>query len=171
MFNFYRRRKIRRNRTRTRSRRIRKSAQHKSNHPDYLANKTAAHRIIIERLEHFAAEYTRLDPTYVAVMKYRRVSIRNQRSRWGSCSAQKNLNFNYRLVHLSPELRDYVIVHELCHLVELNHGRAFWSLVEKMIPNAHALSHTIRRMPMDKVAGAVAVQRDALPMRSQNPVL
>lgn len=106
------------------------------------------------RLEYFATEYAKLDPAFADSMKYRRVSIRDQRSRWGSCSAQKNLNFNYRLVHLSPELRDYVVVHELCHLVELNHGSKFWALVGQMIPNAQRLSHQIRRMPMDKIAAS-----------------
>jgi len=151
MFYTYHRRKARRV-----VRRIRKSP----NRADYVAHKGAAREIILSRLEHFVREYAKLDPAYAAAMKFGRVSIRNQRSRWGSCSAQKNLNFNYRLVHLTPEFRDYVIVHELCHLVELNHGLAFWTLIEQMIPNAHALSHAIRRLPMDKVLPPV-----------QNPVV
>jgi hypothetical protein len=162
MFYIYRRRKVRMRRARRVS--VRKSP----NRADYIAHKNAARDIILSRLEYFTGEYVRLDPAYAMGMKFGRVSIRNQRSRWGSCSAQKNLNFNYRLVHLSPELRDYVIVHELCHLVELNHGRAFWSLVEKMIPNAYALSHKIRRLPMDKAVG-VALARAVSP--TQNPVV
>ncbi len=145
MFYIYRRRKVRR--------RVRRAGRmpKSPNRADYVAHKNAAREIILSRLEYFAGEYVRLDPAFATKMKFGRVSIRNQRSRWGSCSAQKNLNFNYRLVHLSPELRDYVIVHELCHLVELNHGRDFWVLVEKTIPNAQALSRHIRRLPMDKI--------------------
>lgn len=147
MFYIFNRRKVRRVRIRRRIRRVRMAPQR----ADYSAHKNIARDVIASRLEYFAAEYAKLDPVFAESMKYRRVSIRNQRSRWGSCSAQKNLNFNYRLVHLSPELRDYVVVHELCHLVELNHGPKFWSLVERMIPNARRLSHQIRRMPMDKI--------------------
>src|ERR1700677_3025859 len=66
----------------------------------YVAHKNAARQIILSRLEYFASQYALHDPAYTQAMQYRRVSIRNQRSRWGSCSAQKNLNFNYRLVHL-----------------------------------------------------------------------
>jgi len=105
----------------------------------------------MERLAFFTAKYAAIDPAYGASMRYARVAIRNQRSRWGSCSEAGNLNFNYRLLDLSPELRDYVIVHELCHLKELHHGRAFWDLVTLAIPHARALNRQARRMKIQKV--------------------
>lgn len=66
---------------------------------------------------------------------YRRISIKRTSTRWGSCSAKKNLNFNYKLIFLSEEMMDYVVVHELCHLEELNHSKNFWKLVEVAMPN------------------------------------
>lgn len=65
---------------------------------------------------------------------YTGVSIRNQRTRWGSCSSQGRLNFHYKLILLPRRLARYVIVHELCHLKEMNHSSRFWALVEKSIP-------------------------------------
>jgi len=60
---------------------------------------------------------------------YGGITIRNQRTRWGSCSSKKNLNFNCLLMLVPPEVRDYVIVHELCYLKEMNHSPRFWSEV------------------------------------------
>jgi predicted metal-dependent hydrolase len=65
---------------------------------------------------------------------YSRITMRNQRSRWGSCSSSGALSFNWRLVLAPHDVLDYVVVHEVCHLVELNHGPAFWRLVEKRRP-------------------------------------
>lgn len=66
---------------------------------------------------------------------YGRITIRNQRTRWGSCSSKGNLNFNCLLMLTPPEVINYVVVHELCHRREMNHSKAFWSEVEKVIPN------------------------------------
>jgi len=74
------------------------------------------------------------------------ISVRNQRTRWGSCSEHGNLNFSYRLIFLPPEICDYVIVHELCHLAELNHSTTFWALVETTIPNYKALKRRLRTL-------------------------
>lgn len=91
----------------------------------YLKHKEEARTFIHERLEYWNQFYN---------FTYKRVSVRNQRSLWGSCSSNKNLNFNYALLFLPLELADYVIVHELCHLKELNHGPKFWKLIERTLP-------------------------------------
>ena len=62
------------------------------------------------------------------------VSIRNQRSRWGSCARNGNIALNFRLVQMPPQVRDYVLVHELMHLKQQNHSRRFWRLVEAACP-------------------------------------
>jgi predicted metal-dependent hydrolase len=64
-----------------------------------------------------------------------RVSIRNQRSRWGSCAREGNIALNFRLVQMPPAIRDYVLLHELMHLRQQNHSRRFWRLVEQVCPD------------------------------------
>ncbi len=66
---------------------------------------------------------------------YHKIRIKNQKTRWGSCSAKRNLNFNMRLMMTPPEAIDSVIIHELCHLRVMNHSKAFWKLVEKHCPD------------------------------------
>lgn len=67
-------------------------------------------------------------------ISYGRISIREQRSRWGSCSSKGNLNFNWKIVLAPTRIMDYVIVHELAHILEHNHSQNFWLLVEKYLP-------------------------------------
>jgi predicted metal-dependent hydrolase len=64
-----------------------------------------------------------------------RVSIRNQRSRWGSCAREGNIALNFRLVQMPPAICDYVLLHELMHLHQQNHSRRFWRLVEQVCPD------------------------------------
>lgn len=73
-----------------------------------------------------------------------RITIRNQRSRWGSCSSTGNLSFSYRIALLPPHLADYIIVHELCHLREHNHSPRFWDLVARTIPEYRAYRKQLR---------------------------
>lgn len=92
----------------------------------------------IRELADKAAEYIPKRVSYYASMvgvSYGRITIRNQKTRWGSCSSKGNLNFNCLLMLAPPEVLDYVVVHELCHRKEMNHSRAFWNEVAKIIPD------------------------------------
>jgi len=66
--------------------------------------------------------------------KFNKVTIKSHKTRWGSCSKKRNLNFNYKILFLPPRIRDYIMIHELCHLKEFNHSNRFWKLVAKSIP-------------------------------------
>lgn len=77
--------------------------------------------------------------------RFAKLFIRDQKSRWGSCSKSGNLSFNYRIVFLPAHLADYIIVHELCHLREMNHSKRFWGLVEKAIPEHTAHKRELRK--------------------------
>jgi predicted metal-dependent hydrolase len=84
-----------------------------------------AREIILPRVQELAARHG---------FSYGRVTIRDNSSRWGSCSSRNNLNFALRLVMAPPEVIDYVILHELAHLKERNHSKRFWTLVEQICP-------------------------------------
>jgi len=103
----------------------------------YETHKEVARKIITNRLAYFAP---------LCGVTFKRVAIRNQRRRWGSCTSRGNLNFSYRLIFLPKELCDYVVAHELCHLKELNHGPAFWAEVEKAIPHYLTLVKNLRTL-------------------------
>jgi len=98
----------------------------KGNYEDYIKNKERA-------LNQINIRAKELNKTYG--YKFNKINIKNQKTRWGSCSIKRNLNFNYRLIYLPNRIIDYVVVHELCHLKEFNHSKRFWSLVEKGIPD------------------------------------
>ena len=76
---------------------------------------------------------------------YGTISIREQKTRWGSCSSKGNLNFNWKLVLMPEEILDYVVVHELAHRREMNHGPAFWKIVESVLPDYRARKEWLRK--------------------------
>ena len=75
-----------------------------------------------------------------------KVSVRNQRSRWGSCSTKGTISLNWRILLLPFALGDYVLFHELAHLREMNHSKKYWSCLEKIVPNARNLDRELSRM-------------------------
>lgn len=82
-----------------------------------------------EVLQRKAAEFAKL-----LSVSYEDIKIKDQKSRWGSCSSKGNLNFNFRIIMAPEKVCDYVVKHELCHLVYLDHSEAFWSLLTSMHP-------------------------------------
>lgn len=89
-----------------------------------LANQ--ALEVIPKRVSYFAE---------IVGVTYGKITIRNQKSKWGSCSSKGNLNFNCLLMLMPTEVQDYIVVHELCHRKEMNHSPKFWAEVRKVLPD------------------------------------
>ncbi len=102
------------------------AVRRKNSRAEYLRYKEAARELVMLRLPELNQIYG---------FNIGKVAIRNQKSRWGSCSTAGNLNFNYKIALLPPHLADYLMVHELCHLGEFNHSVRFWALVARACPN------------------------------------
>ncbi|MDI3496061.1 MAG: hypothetical protein PWQ35_82 [Patescibacteria group bacterium] len=85
--------------------------------------------------------------------KYKNISIRNQKTRWGSCSYSGNLNFNYRLAFLEEGALTYVVTHELCHLQEFNHSFSFWQLVRMVVPDYKKWRLYLKNSKIDNQSG------------------
>lgn len=101
--------------------------------PDYVQDpglETVYRKRARQQLESRAAYFAG-----IMGVTYNRIAIRAAKTRWGSCSAQGNLNFHWKLILMPPEILDYVVVHELAHRKEMNHSPGFWAEVEKVLPD------------------------------------
>jgi len=110
---------------------------------DYKKYKEHARALAHARVAHFNSFYN---------FTVGRISIRNTRTRWGSCSKKGNLNFNYKILFLPQHMTDYIIVHELCHLKEFNHSQNFWDLVAKIVPEHKAVRRELRKQVVLKLS-------------------
>lgn len=99
-------------------------------------SKKEAHNLISELIEKFNKFYK---------FDYNAIRVKNHGSRWGSCSLKRNLNFNYKMLFLPRRLSEYIVVHELCHLKELNHSNKFWHLVGLSVPNYKEIRKELRK--------------------------
>ena len=106
---------------------------------DYVKHKESARVLIVEKVKRYSSVYG---------CSVRRISIRNQKTRWASCSEKGNLNFSYKILFLPEMFADYIIVHELCHLQELNHSQRFWDLVVQVFPNYKQIRKELRTYKM-----------------------
>ena len=88
--------------------------------------KKLLNRIIKERIHEYQKHFK---------FKVNKISIRDQKTRWGSCSSARNLSFNYRLMMAPIEVIDYIVVHEMCHLEHMNHSKSFWKKVHEVMPD------------------------------------
>lgn len=112
-----------------------------SSQSEFHRHKEAARRFVQQKVNEHNEFYR---------FPFNKIFIRNTRSRWGSCSSKKNLNFHYKILFLPEPLADYLIVHELCHLEEMNHSNKFWSLVAESIPDHRDRRRELRRNPLNE---------------------
>lgn len=118
-----------------RRRRVRKASP--ASKKAYTLHKEAARALVHAKIAQFNAHYG---------YTLNKIFIKNHQSRWGSCSSRGNLNFNYKIVFLPPELQEYLVVHELCHLGALNHSKDFWALVEQTTPHHRMLRKKLKEV-------------------------
>jgi len=104
---------------------------------NYFIEKIKCYNLILNKINEINKNYN---------FKFNKIKVKRQKSRWGSCSKKRNLNFNYKIVFLPEKLRDYIIIHELCHLQELNHSKKFWELVGKTIPEYKSIRSELKKI-------------------------
>lgn len=105
--------------------------------PESKIEKEAARQLkiwLIEKAEEKIKQRTK-ELCKVIDVNYNNIRIKDTKTRWGSCSSKGNLNFNYRIIMAPQVVMDYIIVHELCHLKHLNHGKEFWNTVAQYMPH------------------------------------
>ena len=106
---------------------------------DYLRYKDKAFALVDNRVKYFNKKYN---------FSFNKIFIKNQKTRWGSCSKNKNLNINYKIIFLPKMHQDYIIVHEMCHLKEFNHSHKFWALVSKTLPDYLEIKKELRNQEL-----------------------
>ncbi len=113
-----------------------------------IGNHKKCTAILVQWLKYYADSILRtmLDElSKITQLHYNKLTIRNQKTRWGSCSSKKNINLNVKLLFLPEHWLRYALIHELCHTVEMNHSKAFWLLVEKYEPNYQSIHKAIQQ--------------------------
>ncbi|MBI2098362.1 MAG: M48 family metallopeptidase [Candidatus Wildermuthbacteria bacterium] len=105
-----------------------------------VQNRAKAHNFALSKVEYFNKFYG---------YAYNKISIKNQKTRWGSCSQKGNLNFNYKILFLPETAAEYIIVHELCHLKEFNHSSRFWKLVATAFPNYREIRKELHKRGLE----------------------
>lgn len=106
---------------------------------EYLKYKEIAREILTKKVAYWNSFYN---------FEYNRIYIKNLKTQWGSCSSKQNLNFNYKIIFLTEEQSDYIVVHELCHLGQMNHSKKFWGLVAQTIPGYKKIDKAINRFSL-----------------------
>lgn len=120
-------------------RQVKKSVKSKK---EYVERKEEARKLVNEKLGYWKTKYLE---NFGLDLSYNKVAIKNTTTRFGSCSSKKNLNFSYKILDLTEEEQNYLVVHELCHLAEMNHGENFWHLVSLTIPNYKQIRDKMRK--------------------------
>lgn len=105
----------------------------------YHTYRLRAHRLVRDKIAYWNKHYS---------VPFKRISVRAQSTRWGSCSRSGTLSFNYKIFFLPEHLADYVIVHELCHVREMNHSRKFWAHVAETVPDHMVRRGELRRLKL-----------------------
>lgn len=104
---------------------------------EYQQYKGLALTIVKEKIRHYNSHYG---------FNVGKIFVRNQKSRWGSCSSDGNLSFNYKIVYLPEKVADYLVVHELCHLGQMNHSKKFWKLVAAAVPDYQVVRKKLKQL-------------------------
>ncbi len=112
------------------------AARRQNDPPGGNIDRKTGRRILVQRLNELSEKHG---------LPYNRVFVKNQKTRWGSCSEKKNINLNINLVRLPRALMDYAIMHELVHTQILNHSSQFWALLEKFVKNARLLDRELQQ--------------------------
>ncbi len=128
---------------------VEKAREQQENRPIFTEKEIRQYRELARRV---LTEKTELWAARMGVA-YGRITIRQQATRWGSCSAKGNLNYNWVLMLVPEELQDYVVVHELAHRREMNHSPEFWKIVAEQLPD-----YAVRRKRLKEYAGYTDIQ-------------